>query len=283
MLAPWNILAAMTQRAGELNEPDLMAQWPGFGISLFVLGLIADVFLLLRWKQRRQVGPKPWGLSALFAALGVSVAIFLSVTIIGSLLRLNAASLLVLLAGTELTLLIILLFCLRLERIDWRAAFGLREYPALHALAMGTVFFAAIQPPLVTLAWIRDTIYHALGWKISTQDIVQMFLYTRSPWLSTFLVGFAVFVAPLCEEAFFRGLAYPAIKQRWGTVVALCAVSGLFALIHLHVPSLPLLFALAAGLALAYEYTGSLLTPIMMHALFNLLNVAVILLYRAHP
>jgi membrane protease YdiL (CAAX protease family) len=37
------------------------------------------------------------------------------------------------------------------------------------------------------------------------------------------------------------------------------------------------------GLALAYEYTGSLLTPIVMHALFNLLNAAVLLASRNTP
>jgi uncharacterized protein len=84
------------------------------------------------------------------------------------------------------------------------------------------------------------------------------------------------------EEFFFRGFAYPALKQRWGAGKALIAVSIVFALVHLHVPSMGPLFALALGLGLGYELTGSLLTPIIMHALFNTANVALLLYVRAH-
>jgi membrane protease YdiL (CAAX protease family) len=62
----------------------------------------------------------------------------------------------------------------------------------------------------------------------------------------------------------------------------LTAVSAAFAVTHLHVPSLGPLFALAVGLGLSYELTGSLLVPITMHALFNATNVAVLLYVRAH-
>lgn len=283
--------SAVVSRSGEMSEPDLMARWPVFGVIVIVLGVVADVYLAWRWFQRRRtssepvfrVGRKPWGLSELLVAVGVTLAVFLSVGIVGGLLRLKPTALLSLLAVTELALLLVFLVCLRVERVDWRSAFGLGESPLWYALAMGVVFFVAIQPPLVVLSFLRDKIYALFHWQISSQDIVRMFLTADSAWLTTVLVGFALFVAPLCEEAFFRGLAYPALKQRWGTAVALAAVSGLFALIHFHAPSLPLLFALAAGLSLSYEYTGSLLTPIAMHAAFNLLNVAALLLYRANP
>ena len=96
------------------------------------------------------------------------------------------------------------------------------------------------------------------------------------------IVGFAVAVAPVFEEFFFRGFAYPALKQRWGTWRALTMVSVVFAAIHFHVPSMGPLFALAVGLGLAYESTGSLLAPITMHALFNATNVAMLLYVRAH-
>jgi membrane protease YdiL (CAAX protease family) len=96
------------------------------------------------------------------------------------------------------------------------------------------------------------------------------------------IVAFAVAVAPVFEEFFFRGFAYPALKQRWGTWRALVIVSAAFAAIHLHVPSLGPLFALAIGLGLSYEFTGSLLAPITVHALFNTVNVGMLLYVRAH-
>jgi len=284
MIALWNILAAVTtQHAAPTGEPDLLAQWPAAGIGLQLLGLAADAFLVLRWRQRRQVGTKPWGLSALFTAVGVSVAVFLSVGVVGVLLRLRPAVTLALLGVAELALLGVLLFCLRLEKIEWSTAFGLRESSPSRAMLMGAVFFIAVQPPLLALATLRDWFCRIFGIRISVQDLVLQLMATDSRQLIVVLSVFAVLVAPLCEEMFFRGLAYPALKQRWGMPVAISIVSMLFALIHLHVPSLPLLLALAVGLTLAYEYTGSLLTPITMHALFNLLNVIAILLYRANP
>jgi membrane protease YdiL (CAAX protease family) len=93
---------------------------------------------------------------------------------------------------------------------------------------------------------------------------------------------FAVTIAPVFEEFLFRGFAYPVLKQRWGTAKALMVVSAAFAGIHFHLPSLGPLFALAVGLGLAYELTGSLLTPITMHVLFNAANVLMILYVRTH-
>jgi membrane protease YdiL (CAAX protease family) len=86
----------------------------------------------------------------------------------------------------------------------------------------------------------------------------------------------------LFEEVFFRGFAYPALKQRWGAPRALMMVSGAFALIHLHGPSIAPLFVLAVGLGLAYELTGTLVAPMVMHALFNATNVAMLMFVRYH-
>jgi len=284
MIALWNnCAAAATQRVAATGEPDLMTQWPLAGLGLLLLGLVADVYLLLRWRQRRTVSAKPWGLSALLAAVGICVAVFLSVGIIGLVLCLRLTATLILLASTEVLLLAVLLFCLRLENISWQEAFGLHESSLTHALLMGAAFFLAVQPPLLALATLRDWFCHLFSIKITVQDLVLQLLNADSRPLMAVVIVFAVVVAPLCEETFFRGLAYPAIKQRWGAAVALTITSVLFAVIHFHLPSFPLLLALAVALALAYEYTGSLLTPITMHALFNLLNVVAILLYRANP
>ena len=72
---------------------------------------------------------------------------------------------------------------------------------------------------------------------------------------------FAIVVAPVFEEFFFRGFAYPVLKQRWGTLGALLVVSAVFAVIHFHLPSLGPLFALAVGLGLAYELTARCWPP----------------------
>jgi membrane protease YdiL (CAAX protease family) len=87
----------------------------------------------------------------------------------------------------------------------------------------------------------------------------------------------AVIVAPVAEEVIFRGYLYPVVKKYAGTTVALLLTAVLFAVLHGHVPSIPALTMLAVCLGLAYEKSGSLLVPMIMHAVFNAVSVAGIL------
>ena len=45
--------------------------------------------------------------------------------------------------------------------------------------------------------------------------------------------------------------------------------SLLFAAVHAHLPSFAPLFVLGTCFAIAYEWSGSILVPMTMHALFN--------------
>lgn len=87
---------------------------------------------------------------------------------------------------------------------------------------------------------------------------------------------FAVaFVAPLTEEGLFRGVLLPGFERRWGPVPAVVLSSVLFAAFHLNPWQAPA--ALVAGLFLGYLYlkTNSLLAPVLFHALFNALPLAI--------
>ena len=93
------------------------------------------------------------------------------------------------------------------------------------------------------------------------------------------LMGFAaVIAAPLTEELLFRGLLYGVCKRFTDSWFAALVTSLLFASVHLHVGSFIPLFALALILVAVYEITGSLLVPIVMHALFNGLMLIAMLL-----
>jgi membrane protease YdiL (CAAX protease family) len=85
----------------------------------------------------------------------------------------------------------------------------------------------------------------------------------------TLRIGAAV-VSPLAEEVFFRGmlqtLLLPLLRSRW-LVIAVASV--LFALPHEPLYALPALFVLAIFLGYAYERSGCLWPPILMHVLFN--------------
>jgi membrane protease YdiL (CAAX protease family) len=84
----------------------------------------------------------------------------------------------------------------------------------------------------------------------------------------------AVVLAPIAEELLFRGLLHRALRRRRSLPVAAAISSVAFAGVHVDVAfSQPLaligLVIVGAALAVAYERTGSLVVPVVMHAVYN--------------
>ena len=97
------------------------------------------------------------------------------------------------------------------------------------------------------------------------------------PWL---VVVAIVLFAPVAEELFFRGIVFNAWLREAGRVWAYVGSAALFAVIHLSLASLLPIFLLGLALAWVYQRTGSLLTPIVMHATVNGISVAAALAFR---
>lgn len=97
------------------------------------------------------------------------------------------------------------------------------------------------------------------------------------------IIAVSVVFAPVFEEMLFRGLFQTMLRSYLpGPWIAIMAAAGLFALVHGDVSHWPVLFVLGAAMGYAYEKSGSLLRSIFMHALFNGINVTVLLI-RTHP
>lgn len=121
-----------------------------------------------------------------------------------------------------------------------------------------------------------ETVSHALG------------LGQKIGWDVALVLGIAA-TAPLGEELLFRGLIYRSLRDglaQWlpfkaSAVLGLAVSSALFAVVHVgegQVTQWPALFVVGALLALAYEWTGSLLAAILIHSLNNAWAVAVTLM-----
>jgi membrane protease YdiL (CAAX protease family) len=91
-----------------------------------------------------------------------------------------------------------------------------------------------------------------------------------------------VLVAPVLEELLFRGYLFKAWRHtRLGLSGTLVLTSALFALLHwgqYHWVQLAFVFVLALGLGLAREKSGSVLLPMILHALNNLVS-AILVIY----
>ncbi|CAN5747741.1 hypothetical protein BH09VER1_BH09VER1_11630 [soil metagenome] len=151
--------------------------------------------------------------------------------------------------------------------------FGLRgRSPKVILATAGTSFLAVL--PLVFFALLLSQ--YLLG-RPSEQPLM-LYLRTHSGWADLLpLIVTAVIVAPISEEIIFRGYVYGVVRHYAGRWCGLLFSAVFFAAIHGHVPSLIPLFLLAVCLQLAYEYSGSLWTTMLMHAGFNSLNIIVAL------
>ncbi len=91
----------------------------------------------------------------------------------------------------------------------------------------------------------------------------------------------AVVLAPVAEEFLFRGLLHRGLRRRLSLLPAAAVSSVVFAVVHVDVLfSQPLaivgLVLVGVILALAYERTGSLLVPIMIHAVHNAVTIVAV-------
>lgn len=277
------MLAAAGRGGGRaLSEAELLRQHPALQVAfglLFLTGLVADGWLLWRWAYTNppafRVTPKPWGVHDLLAVTGALILTLMTGMGLLAVVTRHADGAWLLAGDCVLRtgFLVGLLIFLRRRQatLDW------------HWTHHGLVAFVAVLPPLAFVGGALAKLYDWLRITPTPQPVTLLFVETKSAGELTLLVVLALVIAPVFEEIFFRGFAYPALKQRLGPAAAMVLVSAVFAVIHFHAASALPLFVLAIGLTLAYELTGSLVAPVTMHVLFNAANVALLWYARLHP
>lgn len=119
---------------------------------------------------------------------------------------------------------------------------------------------------------------------IKHETLAQLKEHGSSPWAWGMIAAAAV-GAPVVEELTFRaGLQSFWLRvtgAAWGGWAAVGATAVCFAAVHIGgVPpsALPALLVLGLGFGLAYERTGRLGVPIVMHVVFNAVNVGVVMM-----
>lgn len=162
-----------------------------------------------------------------------------------------------------------------------------RNFSPVHVFGLGGEnFFPVLGRALLALAaaypvlmLVQAMVYGFSGGEMSPQDVVQFLQRAESPRDRMAVMVMAIVVAPVAEEMIFRGYLYPVGKRYLGPFFSLGLTSLLFAVLHGHAGSVPALFTLATCLGLAYEKSGTLLVPMIMHAVFNAVSVAAIMVF----
>jgi membrane protease YdiL (CAAX protease family) len=165
--------------------------------------------------------------------------------------------------------LVLATFFLRQHGKGWTDGFGLSWDPPLTVMGYSGALALACLLIGYPLQEILAMTLEKLGIAADPQTAV-LFLM-ESSWPERLFIGFlAVCIAPVIEEALFRGVLYSFVRDELGFRAALWISALLFGILHGNSAALIPLVLFGMGLALLYEKTGNLLPCILAHMLFNL-------------
>jgi len=153
----------------------------------------------------------------------------------------------------------------------------------LTGVNIGSLFRdCATAPRMALLTLLRITPFIAIAlvignWIFKGQEEPALALLRHaSVGMRSLTIISAVLLAPIGEELFFRGLIYRWLRGRMSVPTATGISAILFAVSHMAPASAPALLIFGFAAAYSAELTGGLMTPILFHIFFNLLQVGLL-------
>jgi membrane protease YdiL (CAAX protease family) len=259
-------------------------------ILILLVGLGVDVFFLLRMRRRTSIWPRRARhflrrrvvAHDLLVLLAVTFGLYVSVSAIllstGWADRLYRSTQFIIYSFTfHWTVIVCTAVLLSARGVPWRAAFGLHPSRFLASIRTGIVAYLGMMPVVFVYMLLFNLLLHTLGQDLGMQEVAEV-LAGDGPLLSRiYMLFIAIALAPVAEELFFRGLLLPTMARKFGLSRAILVTSVLFAAVHPHLPALVPLFVVSVFLCVAYAYTNSIVVPIVMHMLFNGVNILLLL------
>jgi membrane protease YdiL (CAAX protease family) len=234
---------------------------------------------------------KPWKLDALVRLLlGIGICVCSVWFLIGLSFLLSGEKkpdensplyLVMITAGLDGSILLMVGVFLYKERMTWAQAFGFRTAGLGWALLLAALAVALVWPVAIGLQLASVKALTLINIPTPEQEAVQTIRSTGPGLDRIYLIIFTVLIAPPAEEMLFRGIIYPTIKYNGFPRAAWWVTSAAFGGIHLSASIFLPLTLLALVLTFLYEKTDNLLAPIFAHSAFNAVNL-VILFRSAH-
>jgi membrane protease YdiL (CAAX protease family) len=147
----------------------------------------------------------------------------------------------------------------------------------LQTIRDAVLTFLAVLPLASGAAMAWERLLNFAGLPTERQELVDLFVQTKSPVLLALMIALALVVAPVSEELVFRAGLFRFLRFRAPRWVAFTVSAGLFAMLHGNWVGLLPLFVLGLVFAAAYERTGRLGVPMLAHAFFNLNTLLLVL------
>jgi membrane protease YdiL (CAAX protease family) len=148
------------------------------------------------------------------------------------------------------------------------ADLGLRSQRPLADTGVGILGYVMVTPLFLFATVLSNWLFRHYHTPVNPVQLETMMTHNLFDRLLLLLE--AAVAAPIIEELMFRGLLFPALRTRWGTVGGVALSAAVFALFHPTLPGgfLPI-WTLGAAFAIAYRTRDSLFPNIVMHGLHN--------------
>lgn len=144
-------------------------------------------------------------------------------------------------------------------------------YGLIGTIPLYAMFIAMENMQLASVQKIRQVLIETLGSSMY-----------RNNWADLLILAS---IAGFSEEVLFRGVFQPWMENSWGMAAGLVGSSMLFGMVHAVTPLYAILATVVSiylGLSLDYGGERNLLTPIVIHALYDFLAfIAIMKSYRA--
>ncbi|OYW28636.1 MAG: hypothetical protein B7Z47_05615 [Chthoniobacter sp. 12-60-6] len=244
-------------------------------LSLVAYRMMRQLRPEISWNQEGQVLSRPYGAPDLMVLAGLGLFFIFAMQPPetgsggGSGEAASDSSLILSMAFNLIVCVALLLYLFQVRGLNPAELFGLQH---LHWRLLGlvVVVFAVVILISVNLVSALSVSWLEKVWTdLQPQETVKAFQESSGIGFKILVIIAAVVIAPLAEETLFRGFVYGVLKRYTDAPFAALSSSLMFAIIHMHVGSLMPLWMLAVLLCLAYEITGCLLVPMLLHAIFN--------------
>jgi membrane protease YdiL (CAAX protease family) len=237
---------------------------------------------------RSEDGGAPWRRTVTWR-WSEAVAVFLGAYLLGHLIRTSLfgeepspTAFVAWRATAELTWIAVLVTWLQVRHPGWVAALGrptrpwseLRDGAVFGLILYGVVGLVVVIP----VSWLVEAMSRE---EVTTPAPFPSSLPSTGVALS---ILFALIVAPVAEELFFRGILFRALRDHNGPSIAVAGSAGAFGVVH-YVPGSPIgivvvvtaTAAMGVGLAVQYGRRRNLLAPLVAHVAFNALGLVTLL------
>ena len=155
--------------------------------------------------------------------------------------------------------------------------FELSKMPIKYSFIKGFQGWLMIIPFVLLVSLIMNFL---IDNKNGSNPLLEIVLNTNNYLALILLLFTTTILAPLFEEIIFRGILLPILSRDFGIISGISISAFIFALAHLSISEMPPLFVLGIGLGITRIVSGSLLSSVFMHSLWNGLTFLNLFLLR---